>query len=123
MIRTTPRRRTTLHFSQIFFTLGLLAGALLWGVAAVLLPALVRGRSAMQDALAATAWAVALAAATPLVLTGLATGPGAHETAPRGVVLGAACGAVLAVGACALRGRTDLGVGEYASGRVDGRVG
>ncbi len=111
------------HALAPLFTLGLLAGALLWAAAAALLPVLVRGRSAMQDALAATFWAVALAGVTPLALTGLAADAGARETSPRGVVLGAACGAVLAVGACALRGREDLDVGEYGNERVDGRVG
>ena len=104
------------HALAPLFTLGLLAGALLWAAAAALLPVLVRGRSAMQDTLAAIVWAVALAVATPLVLTGLAAGNGTRETTPRGVLLGAACGAVLAVGACALRGREDLDVGEYGNG-------
>jgi hypothetical protein len=115
--------RAASHALEPLFTLGLLAGALLWAAAAVLLPVLVRGRGAMQDALAATVWAVALAAATPLVLTALAAGDGAHARTPRGVLLGAACGALLAVGACALRGREDLDVGEDTSERVDGRVG
>jgi hypothetical protein len=111
------------HALAPLFTLELLGGALLWGAAAAVLPVLVRGRSAMRDALAATAWAVVLAAATPPLLTALGTAGGAPHATPRGVVLGAACGAALAVAACALRGRADLGLGEHAGERADGRVG
>jgi hypothetical protein len=111
------------HALAPLLTLELLLGALLWAAAAVLLPMLVRGHSAMRDALAATAWAVALAAATPFALTAFAAVSGAREVTARGVLVGAACGAVLAVGARALRGRADLDGGEYADGRLDGRVG
>ncbi|HSZ70850.1 MAG TPA: serine/threonine-protein kinase [Solirubrobacteraceae bacterium] len=117
------------HALAPLLTLGLLFGALAWALAAAVLPLLVRGRSALRDALAATVWAVALAAGTPLAV-GLAarlTAAGTHAAAPRGVVLGAACGALLAVGACALRGRADgwedAGAGEAVLTRVDGRVG
>jgi len=84
--------------------LGLLLGALLWALAAVSLPWLVRGRGAGPDALGALAWAMALAAATPLLDSwppGRVGAPGPH-----GVILGAALGAALAVAARALRGRT-----------------
>jgi eukaryotic-like serine/threonine-protein kinase len=83
-------------------SLGLLLGAALWAAAAALLPWLVRGRSALADALAGTLWAVALAAASPLLDGGLAGGAG--EPSPRGALLGAGLGAVLALAARALRG-------------------
>jgi hypothetical protein len=88
-------------------TVGLLLGALLWAAAAALLPFVVRGASAMRDALAATAWAVALAATTPLLVFGLSDRrplASAGGPSPRGVILGAALGAVLAIAARALRG-------------------
>jgi hypothetical protein len=111
------------HALAPLLTLEVLAGAALWAAAAAVLPLLVRGDSAMRDALAATAWAVALAAATPAALTALSDVAGGHQAAPRGVLLGAACGAALAVAACALRGRADLAAGEYPGEQVDGRVG
>jgi hypothetical protein len=89
-------------------TVGLLFGVVLWALAAAVLPLVVRGASAMRDALAATAWAVALAAATPLLVSGLPGRPSLAAgggPAPRGVILGAALGAALAIAARALRGR------------------
>jgi eukaryotic-like serine/threonine-protein kinase len=103
------------HALLPLLTLGLLFGALLWAAAAALLPWVVRGRSAMHDALAATAWAVALAATTPLLVTGLARG---SEPSPRGVILGTACGAALAIAARALRGRADSPTGRQVDARV-----
>jgi hypothetical protein len=87
--------------------LGLLLGAALWALAAVLLPWVVRGRSVLPDALGAIAWAVALAASSPLLDSGAdgGAGIGGGEPSPRGVILGAALGALLAVAARALRGR------------------
>jgi hypothetical protein len=89
-------------------TLGVLLGVALWAAAAALLPLLVRGRSAMRDALAATAWAVALATTTPLLVVGGFDGRAgaghAGAPSPRGVILGAALGAAFAVAARALRG-------------------
>jgi hypothetical protein len=105
------------HALTPLFTLGLLFGALVWALAAASLPLLVRGRSAMRDALAATAWAVALAAATPLLLTGLG-GRAASAGAPRGVIVGSALGAVLAIAACAVRERADGRTGGQVRGRV-----
>jgi hypothetical protein len=58
-----------------------------WAAAAVVLPLLVRGRLLVVDAVAATAWAAGLAAATQ----------GALGTAPRGLVLGAIASALLAI--------------------------
>jgi hypothetical protein len=82
--------------------LGVLLGALLWAAAAVVLPWLVRGRSAALDAIAAAVWAGMLFAATPALDSGL-TGHAA-QASPRGAVLGAVLGAALAVAARALRG-------------------
>jgi eukaryotic-like serine/threonine-protein kinase len=85
--------------------IGLALGAVLWALAATLLPWIVRGRNAVLDALAAIAWATALAAATALLDRGLH--PPATQAAPRDALLGAALGAVLAVAARALRGQVD----------------
>lgn len=85
-------------------TLGVLLGALLWALAATLLPWLVRGRGAGPDALAAIGWAAGLAAASPVLDGGLRLHAGVPS--PRGVIVGAALGAALAVGGQALRGRT-----------------
>jgi eukaryotic-like serine/threonine-protein kinase len=83
-------------------TLGVLLGALLWAVGAALLPWIVRGRNAVRDAVAVTMWSAALAAAAPELATGLSA-HASHPT-PRGAVLGALVGAVLAVVTRALRG-------------------
>lgn len=98
--------RTLEHVLAPTLTLGLLLGAALWGLAAAALPLLVRGANAKRDALGAIGWAVVLAAGTPLALA-LGTGrSGAAEShsSPRGLLLGTACGAALAIGARALRG-------------------
>jgi serine/threonine protein kinase len=81
---------------------GVLLGALLWGAAAVVLPWIVRGRSAVRDVVALTVWSAALAAAAPELDAGLS----AHAAypSPRGAVLGAVLGALVAVAARALRG-------------------
>jgi eukaryotic-like serine/threonine-protein kinase len=107
------------HALAPLLTLGLALGALLWALAALLLPLLVRGRSALRDALAATAWAVGLVAATPLLVDGPRGGAevlGAHAATPSGLVLGTACGAVFAVGSCALRDRSADRVGRDRDG-------
>jgi eukaryotic-like serine/threonine-protein kinase len=96
------------HALLPILTVGLLFGVVLWALAAALLPLVVRGASAMRDALAVTTWAVALAAATPLLVSGLPSRSSLGATggpAPRGVILGAALGAVLAIAARALFGR------------------
>jgi hypothetical protein len=79
---------------------GGLALAALWALAAVLLPLLVRGRSAALDLVGVAAWAAALAAATQALAEALVLDP------PRGLVAGALVGAVVTVGARAVRGRT-----------------
>jgi hypothetical protein len=84
-------------------SLGLLLGATLWAVGSALLPWIVRGRSAALDVVAATTWSAAIAAAAPALDSGLS----AHVVAypdPRGAVLGAVLGGLLAVAARALRG-------------------
>jgi hypothetical protein len=78
---------------------GALGLVVLWALAAILLPLLVRGRSAALDIVAVTGWAAALAAATQALSEALVLDP------PRGLVAGALAGAVIAVGARALRGR------------------
>jgi len=79
---------------------GALGLVLLWACAAILLPLLVRGRSAALDIVAVTGWAAALAAATQALSEALVLDP------PRGLVLGALAGGVVAVAARAMRGRT-----------------
>ncbi|HEX5309440.1 MAG TPA: serine/threonine-protein kinase [Solirubrobacteraceae bacterium] len=90
------------HVLAPMLTARLALGALVWGVAAALLPWIVRGRNAALDLLAAIAWTVALLAAVPL-LGGALHLRGAQAT-PRGAVLGAVLGCVLAICVRALRG-------------------
>jgi hypothetical protein len=78
--------------------------AALWGLAAVLLPLLVRGRSAALDLVGVAAWAAALAAATQALSQALVLDP------PRGLVAGAIAGGVIAVGARAVRGRVSQAI-------------
>jgi eukaryotic-like serine/threonine-protein kinase len=78
---------------------GALALAVLWAIAAVLLPVLVRGRSAALDLVGATAWAATLAGATQAFAQALVLDP------PRGLVAGALAAGVVAVAARVLRGR------------------
>jgi eukaryotic-like serine/threonine-protein kinase len=90
------------HVVGPLLSLGVLLGAALWAAAAVLLPLLVRGRSAALDVVAATVWSAATAATVPL----LAGGSSAHgaQASPRGAIAGAVLGGALAVAARALRG-------------------
>jgi serine/threonine protein kinase len=82
--------------------LGVLLGAVLWALAAALLPLVVRGHSAALDVLAATIWSAVIVAAAPALDSGTLLG-GAHASG-RGAILGAVFGALLAVAARALRG-------------------
>jgi hypothetical protein len=91
-----------LHVVGPALALGVLLGAALWALAAVLLPLIVRGRSAALDVLAATVWSAGLVAAAPALDSGTLLG-GAHAGG-RGAILGAVFGALLAVAARALRG-------------------
>jgi hypothetical protein len=79
---------------------GALAFAVLWALAALLLPVLVRGRSAALDLVGAAAWAAALAAATRALAEALLLDP------PRGLVPGAVLAGVIAVAARATRARS-----------------
>jgi hypothetical protein len=66
--------------------------AVLWGVAALVMPWLVRGRSLSADIVAATAWAAGLAAATASI------GEAVSGSAPKGLVAGALAAGIIAVG-------------------------
>lgn len=90
-----------------------LACAALWALGALLLPALLRGVSPFVDVAIATAWSVAMLVGPPLLVlalggdrltlaTGLSRAVPAATGAPL-TVLGAVLGALLAVGAVALR--------------------
>ena len=66
------------------------------------LPWIVRGSHAALDVIAAIVWSAAICAAAPALDAGL--GAAASHPSPRGAVLGAVLGALIAVGARALRG-------------------
>ena len=90
------------HVIAPVLVLGVLSGALLWGVAAVVLPFVVRGYSAVRDVAAVAVWSAALVVATPVLAAGLNSH--AVHPSPRGAVLGAVLGAFVAVAARAVRG-------------------
>jgi len=90
------------HVLVPLLSTGVLLGAALWGLAALLLPWLVRGRHAALDLVAATMWTAALLAAEPLLDHGLPLSPG--QPMPRGALLAALLAGALAVGCRALRG-------------------
>jgi serine/threonine protein kinase len=93
------------HALVPLLSLALVLGAILWAAAAAALPWIVRGRSAMHDALGAILWATVLAAAASLPsLVDPTHAPARGLAAPHGLILGAAVGALFAVGARALRG-------------------
>ncbi len=91
-----------LHVVGPALSLGVLLGATLWALAAMVLPWIVRGRSAAFDVVAATMWCAALATGAQALDSGLS----AHvlHPSPRGTALGAILGGVLVVAARALRG-------------------
>jgi eukaryotic-like serine/threonine-protein kinase len=93
---------TVSHVLGPMLSTGVLLGALLWGAGALVLPWLVRGAHAVVDVVAVGVWTAALVLAAPVLDSGL-SGAVAHPT-PHGAVLGALVGAMLAVGARALRG-------------------
>jgi hypothetical protein len=74
---------------------GVLAPALVWAAAAVVLPWLVRGRSPALDVVRAVVWSATLVSATGAVTT-LAAGTSKHGT-PRGAVLGALAAVAVAL--------------------------
>jgi eukaryotic-like serine/threonine-protein kinase len=90
------------HVVGPLLTLGVLLGALLWGAGAVVLPWIARGYSAIRDLIAVAVWSAALVVAAPVLDSGL-TSHASHPS-PRGIVLGAVLGALVAVAARALRG-------------------
>ena len=97
---------STAHTVLHLLSVALLLGMALWALAAAILPWLVRGRSAVLDALAAILWAVALVAGWTGIQAldrGLRV-TGATLPSPHGVILSASLGALLAVAARALRG-------------------
>jgi eukaryotic-like serine/threonine-protein kinase len=90
------------HVLVPMLTLGVLAGVALWAAGALLLPWLVRGRSAMLDVVVATVWSAAMLAALPLLERAL-PGAGIHPS-PRGALLAGVLAGAVAVVARALRG-------------------
>src|SRR5262249_47173491 len=84
-------RRAGVHVVGPALAVGVLLGAALWALAAVLLPLVVRGRSAALDVLAATLWSAVIVAAAPALDSGGPLG-GAHASG-RGAILGAVFGA------------------------------
>jgi eukaryotic-like serine/threonine-protein kinase len=91
-----------IHVIGPALTTGLVFGAALWAAAAVVLPLIVRGSSAIRDTLAAVVWSMALLTATPYFDAGLSAG--AVLPQPRGAILGVIAGAAIAVAGRALRG-------------------
>ncbi len=90
------------HVIWPLLSVGMVLGALLWALAAALLPLLVRGRGAALDVVAVTAWTAVVAISASRLAGGFATAGAA--SAPRGLVLGAVLGGAIAVAARALRG-------------------
>ncbi|HEY3866109.1 MAG TPA: serine/threonine-protein kinase [Solirubrobacteraceae bacterium] len=91
-----------MHVVGPSLNLGVLYGAAVWAVAAILLPWVVRGRSAVLDVVAAGAWSVALLLACSPHYAGYTVS--VVSATPRGAVIGALLGGTLAVAARALRG-------------------
>jgi serine/threonine protein kinase len=90
------------HALAPVLTVAVLLGAEVWAAGSIVLPWLVRGRSAILDLIAAALWSAAIAVASVRLDGGL-TGHPLH-TEPRGLILGAVLGGMLAVAARALRG-------------------
>ena len=82
--------------------LGVLYGAAVWALAAVLLPWVVRGRGAVLDVVATSAWSLALLLASVPRYAGYTVS--VVSGTPRGAVIGAILGGAFAVAARALRG-------------------
>jgi hypothetical protein len=93
---------TASHVIAGVLTPQLAIGALVWAAAAILLPWIVRGRSAGLDVLLAIVWTVALLGGAPLIERAVLAD--AAHASPRGALLGAMLGCVLAICARALRG-------------------
>jgi len=99
----TSLRDAATHVVAPLLSTGVLACAGLWAAAAVVLPWLVRGRSAALDLVAATVWAAALAAGAGAIGHALPAGT-VPSPDPRGAALGAAAGVLVVVAARAVRG-------------------
>ncbi len=97
---------STIHVIGPMLTTGVVFGAILWAAGAAVLPWLVRGSSAVLDAIAAVVWAAVLIAAAPYFDAGLSAG--ALHSHPRGAVLGGILAAATAIAARALRGPVGL---------------
>jgi hypothetical protein len=93
---------TATHVIAPMLSLGVLFGALLWACGSLMLPWIVRGRSAILDVVAVVVWSAGIVAAAPALDAGLSAQ--AVHPSPRGAVLGAILGGMLAVAARALRG-------------------
>jgi eukaryotic-like serine/threonine-protein kinase len=74
---------------------GVLFGALVWGLAAAALPWLLRGRSLAACCVITTVWSAVLVSATETVVAAVDHGHGLG--APRGAVIGAVAGALIAL--------------------------
>jgi hypothetical protein len=92
-------RETAEHALAPVLTGGALGIAVLWALAAAVLPVVVRGRAAAVDLVAAGMWAAGLAAGT-----GALAGALGWAAEPRGLVAGAIAGGAVAVAARAWRG-------------------
>lgn len=90
------------HVIGALLTPQLAIGLAVWAAGSLILPWLVRGRSAALDVIAVVAWMVALLAAPSLLASALAVN--GSVASPHGALLGAAFGCALAVCARALRG-------------------
>jgi hypothetical protein len=93
---------TASHVIEPLLSSGVLAGALLWGLGAALLGVLVRGRSAALDVILAGLWSAGMIMAAARLDSGL--GAATAHPMPRGAILGAVLGAMIAIAARALRG-------------------
>jgi eukaryotic-like serine/threonine-protein kinase len=93
---------TASHVLDPMLSLGVLFGALLWTCAALVLPWIVRGRNATVDVVVVVVWSSMIVAAAPALDSGLS--PQLTHPSPRGAVLGALAGGLLALLARALRG-------------------
>jgi hypothetical protein len=86
------------HVIAPLLSTGVALGVAVWALAALVLPWIVRGRSAALDVVAAVTWTAGTAAAAR------SFDAAAAHSAPRGLVLGAVLAGLIAVAARALRG-------------------
>jgi len=93
---------TASHVLDPMLSLGVLFGALLWAAGALALPWIVRGRSATLDVVAVVVWSSAIVAVAPALDAGLSAQ--LTHLSPRGAVLGAVVGGLVALAGRALRG-------------------